>query len=494
MSTFMRIIKEMWARATLGQRVLLISVSLVFLGISAMLVHWATRPDMVVLYSGLAPEEAGKIVEKIAEQDVQYELKNGGTTIYAPRGKVSSLRLAMASAGLPSTGQSGYKILDDSKLGMTPFAERVNYIRAIEGELAQSISLLDGVASSRVHIVKPETKLFRGKQKQASATVVLTTAGGYQIRGNQVAAIVHLISGAVEGLSPENVVVVDSVGKLLSGEGGSEVAQGMNSLLDIKAQTEQYLVQKVEKMLSSALGAGKFTVRVDVDIETSNLITTSEAYDPSIKVVKEETINSETTTSAVGATAKGSPGSSTSEDIQTQYALSKTVKQVTEIPGAIKKRSVAVMVDLSGQDAESGGKILATTDIEAIVRNTLGLSSTDSLSVVDAPMTGLVETPLPEIEPEGLIAGVPVLDLARKMSLGLLAVGVLVVLKLFAFPKKRKGAPELGMETQGELAGSESSSQLDVEKMRNRITNAIQENPAEVKRLFLNWVSGGKGS
>ena len=160
--------QQVWQRMGLIQRVLLLGVLLGCIGAVALLVGWARKPDMSLLYSGLTPEEASKIVEKINEEDIPHELADGGTTIKVPVDKVYSLRLMMASHGLPAGGEGGYQILDKEKIGASPFTQRVNYVRAIEGELVKTVNLLDGVIGARVHIVRPEASLFAGQKKNAS--------------------------------------------------------------------------------------------------------------------------------------------------------------------------------------------------------------------------------------------------------------------------------------------------------------------------------------
>ena len=163
--------RELWERTSLIQRVILLGIVLACVGASALLLGWARQPHLVPLYAGLDPEDAAKIVEKIRDEGVPYEVTAGGTAVSVPADQVYTLKLSLAGSGLPAGRAQGYRILDEGKIGTSPFKERVNYIRAIEGELAKTIELLDGVQRVRVHIVRPESPLFAGQQDNSSATV-----------------------------------------------------------------------------------------------------------------------------------------------------------------------------------------------------------------------------------------------------------------------------------------------------------------------------------
>jgi flagellar M-ring protein FliF len=177
-----------WQKIGLVQRVLLAAIVLATGLIGALLVYWAQKPDMRMLYQELPPTEAAKITEKIAGKEIAYELRDGGTTIYVPRESVYQLRLDLAKDGLPVAEQNGYKLFDDEKIGISPFVQNVNLKRALQDELAKSIQMIDGVAHARVHIVSPEQKLFVSDEEQTSASVVLKLRPGYRLSGVNIAA------------------------------------------------------------------------------------------------------------------------------------------------------------------------------------------------------------------------------------------------------------------------------------------------------------------
>jgi flagellar M-ring protein FliF len=273
-------IRDAWQRAGQMQRLILIVMVLACIGAAVLLSNWAGKPDLAMLYTGLSPEEAAKMVEKINESQTPYELRNGGTAIYVAQDKVYTLRLQLAGEGMPSGDQPGYRILDDEKIGTSPFTQQINYRRALEGEIARSIQLIQGVQSARLHIVKPDTQVFAKTDKLASATVFLRLKPGWRMQPSNVAAIVHLVAGSIDGLRPENVVVVDSGGNLLSGEAQQGLAKGANTLFAYKTQVEEYYARKVEDMLTAVLGPNRASVRVSAVVDSTSSTMTKEVYDP----------------------------------------------------------------------------------------------------------------------------------------------------------------------------------------------------------------------
>jgi flagellar M-ring protein FliF len=497
MSDLLENLGAAWRRTGLVQRMLLIGLVLGCAAGAAWVVHWVSRPNMAMLYSGLSAEDAAKIVEKIGDQGIEYELAGGGTTIMVPREKVYGLRLSMASEGLPTGDQAGYSILDDESFGSSPFKQQVNYKRALEGELAKSIQLIDGVQGARVHVVRPEGAVLTREARRASATVVLQLRSGRRLSTASTAAIVHLVAGGVEELSPRDVVVVDSLGTLLTSGEEDGLAKRAGTFLDYKTQVEEYLSRKAEDLLTAALGANRASVRVAATIETASTNLTMEKYDAAQRVVSREEISSSSST-PTGSEDKPTAGAAEKEEtISTDYLVPKTIEQKSEIPGRVTSLSVAAFVDLSrpesqGEDAAAAAP-LSVTDVEGILRSALGLSDSDSLKVVPASFP---RAPAPEAPEEpGLMTLPNILLIARHASLGLLAVGALLTLKMIG-RRRPKNASEQAPVLAGATTGTDNllpADSGDPEQLRTRITRALQDNPEEVKRLFLNWVEGEKG-
>ncbi|MFA6132739.1 MAG: flagellar basal-body MS-ring/collar protein FliF [Phycisphaerae bacterium] len=494
--------RDVWSRTSLVQRALLLAILMACGAVAVVLVLWARKPDMTMLYTGLAPEEAGKIVDKIRDGDTPYELRNGGTTILVPSEKVYSLRLLMAGQGMPKGDQGGYRILDEEKLGASPFTQRINYVRAVEGELAKTICMLEGVNTARVHVVKPEGNIFAGKDKEASATVVLALRSGGKLTSGNVAAIVHLISGSIEGLSPEKVVVVDSQGALLHGEGGNELAKKAGTFLDYKSQVEDYLARKAQDMLISALGPGRASVRVDATIETVSLTSTTETYDPAKKVASKEETKSSATTPPSDPNAR--TGAGNKEEVNTtEYLVSRVMEQKSELPGTVKSLTVAAFVDLSPPEADPNATTpppptLTVADVEAIIRSAIGpLATKENVKVVN---TSFYKPTVPKdlaVQEEARSKREFYLEIAGKASLGLVAIGALLALKIMGGSRKKGAAGALApaaLEGQGAaMAGVlTAEGETNPQQLRTRIMRTLQENPEEVKRLFLSWVESDR--
>lgn len=489
-------LQQVWKGMGLIQRVILLAVLLACISAVALLVGWAKQPEMALLYSDLEPDEAAKIVESVSDEGVEYELRRGGTSVYVPRRDVYSLRLKLASAGLPQGSHAGYQILDREKIGASPFAQRVNYNRAIEGELAKTIELMDGVSSARVHVVRPEAPVFAGEQRQPSATVALRLNPGRRLSSANVAAVVHMVAGSVEGLVPSKVVVVDAAGNLLTNENDSELARGANTLLDYKSQVEQYLSGKAEEMLTAVLGPNRASVRVSASINTRSVDETVESYDPEAKVLAKESI--ETTQSTPSADGEGAGGASSKEEnIISEFKVGRTVRQQREMPGKIESLSVAAFVDLSGPEPQEGeegaaataGPAISVEDAEEIIRNALGLDAEASVKVVNMPFHTPQQADMAPPEPEDGMLSL-ILEIARRSSLGILVIGALIALKMFTGKSKPATA---ALEGAGEQNYLPAEGEDDSEQLRRRITRALQDNPEEVKRLFLSWVKTEEG-
>ena len=506
MGNFLQNMREVWQRVGLLPRLVLLTVLLACIGAAALLVGWASTPNMALLYTGLDPEEASRIVEKIRDAKVLYELRAGGTAIYVPEENVYSLRLELAGAGLPAGDHRGYRLLDEEKIGTSPFTQRLNYRRALEGEIARSIQVIDGVTSARLHIVRPETSVFGDRERSSSATVVLKMKPGARLTGRNVAAIVHLVAGSVENLQPEAVVVVDSAGNLLSGNQQDGFARGLSTILDFETQHEEYLAHKVEDMLTQVLGPNRATVRVDVSLDRTSITTTSEVYDPAAKVAtKEETKSKSASGGAAAAEGAAAPSGVTKEEtISTDYNVGRTIKQETLAPGKVLSVSVAAMVDLTtpmeappaaeGAATPPAKPAVKVQDVESIIRSALGLKETDTIKVIDTPFHRplVVET---AAEDTAETDRTFYLNIAKHSSLGVLVIGALVALKICSGPRRRTGAAGVALPA-GAIAGAlPPAAGLDGDPalLRSRITEALQQNPDEVKRLFATWADGERG-
>jgi len=497
---FFQNIQAVWNNISLVQRAMLVAVVLTVGIVGTLLFQWARRPDMRMLYQQLSPEEASKITEKIGEQGIAYELRNGGTTIYAPKEHIYQLRLDMAKEGLPVGEQGGYKIFDKEKVGASPFAQEVNLKRAMQEELAKSIQMIDGVDYVRVHIVSAEKNIFASKAGETTASVVLRLRPGYTLSASNIAAITYLVAGSVDGLNSDKVTVIDSQGRLLSSETDQNGTHRAGTVQAYRESVEQSLEKKVEDMLTTVLGPGRAAVRVSAVIDMNSVSTIKETYEPK-GIVKKEDIqkNEEKDPGAESAagTAATAGKSKKDETITTEYVNPKTIEQRDVLPGKIISLSASAVVDLSPRDAnETGsnaasGKIMQLADVEKLIRNTLGLDLTDteSLTVVDARIYRPSES-LIEAEPSSWPR---YMAIVRQASLGIMAVCSLLVLRIFKGAKKKAATqtvpgqlPAAGMnQTAGFLPAGGAA---DSFALRRQISGALRKNPEQVKQVFASWI------
>lgn len=483
-----------WRKISLMQRALLVAVVVASVIVGSLLVHWARRPDMRMLYRELPPAEASNITEKISEQDIPYLLRDGGTTIYVPKKHVYQLRLDLAKEGLPVGEQSGYKLFDDERIGVSPFVQNVNLKRALQDELAKSIQMVDGVAYARVHIVNPEQALFASEQTQTTASVVLQLRPGYRLTASNIAAITHLVSGSVKGLTSENVTIIDSQGRLLSGESNPALAAGAGTVHDYKERVEQGLAKKAEDLLMAVLGPGRATVRVSAVVDMNSVSTITETYDPTAKVATSEEVTNNSETGVDGSGQKAGTGTlKQDETVKTEYQVGKTVTQQMVLPGEIRSLSVAAFVDLTVLDPNevgAGGQpalIMQVTEVEEIIRNALGLKETDALKVVNAKFRRPAE-PLIEDAPTNWPR---YLAMARQLSLGIMAICALVVLRIFSRARRQAAeayAPPLPGGGHGPLLPPPDESSAEPTMLRRQITHALKSNPEQVREMFLSWI------
>jgi|SRR5579872_1778091 len=317
------------------------------------------------LYSNaLAPEDAALVVQHLKESSVPYRLSANGAIVSVPEDRVAELRLDMAAAGLPKSGRIGFEIFDKTNLGMTDFAEHVNYRRALEGELERSVMALNEVEQARVHISFPQESVFQESREPAKASVLLRLRGSSRLPDSAIPAITHLISSAVEGLAPDAVSVLDMRGNLLSrakqvgdtssGSGASEAS------LEYRHSVEQDLTAKLNATLEPLVGAGRFRAAVSADTDLTSGEQSEEHFDPTQSVMvssqKSEDVSSPSRTAGgIPGTASNLPdpapapvtvgGGSSRKTESTNYQSSRIVKRTVLPQGGIKRLSVSVLID-----------------------------------------------------------------------------------------------------------------------------------------------------
>jgi flagellar M-ring protein FliF len=367
MKNFAQSLLDLWKQLGLNQRVSLVVAALAVVGGLIGVVLWSQRPDLQLLYAHMSEKDAAAIVSYVQSQNIPYQVTGGGTTVLVQSDKVYKLRMDLAGKGLPSGDGVGFEIFDKGQFGLSDFVQRTNYMRAVQGELARTISQLAGVRSARVMIVQPENRLLLTEQGVKSTASVFIDVGGGRLDPDQVNAIRHLVANAVQGLGPDQVAVVDNRGRTLSEDLKQDPTLGTaSSQMRFRQQTEEYYAKKVESMLSAVIGPGNAVVRVSADIEMEATTLVSEKYDPEVQVVRTQTQTEDTTNSTEARTAGGAAGVSanvpeksagtaetarpvsTSEQKRnnrtTSYEINKVVTNVTRNPGTVKSVTAAVFI------------------------------------------------------------------------------------------------------------------------------------------------------
>ncbi len=392
--------KPWWDSLNAGARLLYVGTTLALLIAAIVTMVFIFSPTYETLYVGLDAAEAGQVAEKLKEYKVGYRLENGGTTIAVPRGDIYEVRLKLASEGLPRSGSIGYEIFDKSNLGMTEFLQKVNYRRALEGEIAKSISSIRGVQSARVHIVIPESRLFKETQKDATASVVLVLGGAGGISSSQVEGIAYLVSSSVEGLSPDNITILDSAGRMLSSrKSGSELGALSTSQLELRKQVENYLEDKALSMLDPVVGSGKAVIRISARLNFEQVEKTVENFDSDNPAIRsEERITEKSSEENSNPDDRGKTIANSTENVVTNYEINRTVQHVVNSVGNIEKLWVSILVDGVYEEVGGEGGLQEQytprsredlDQIASIVKGAVGFDAqrNDVLEIASAPFT-----------------------------------------------------------------------------------------------------------
>lgn len=353
----------MFSKFSINQRmIILVALAGSVAGLIA-LALWTQQPDMQVLFTNLNSEDAASIIDKLKESKTPYDTTGGGATILVPTAQVHDLRLTLASQGIPKGGGVGYEIFDRTSIGMSEFVQKLNYRRALQGELARTIAQMPEVERARVHLAIPERRLFAAEQERPRASVVVALRNAQALSKGQVQGVVHLVASSVEGLQARDITVVDGHGHLLSSTVQDETAGLTNTQLEYQRTIEKDIEGRIQSMLERIVGLNKAEVRVSSLIDFRKVETTEERYDPNGQVVRSEQRGQEKA-NGVNGISGGVPGvqsnvppgteqeptPTSSNATQTKnetvnYEISRTVSRIVEPIGSIKQLSVAVLVD-----------------------------------------------------------------------------------------------------------------------------------------------------
>jgi len=491
---------------------------------------WVVQPNYLPLYSNLSSDDAGTIVAELKDQKIPYKITDNGKSILVPARYVYDIRLDLATQGLPKGGGVGFEIFDKTNLGVTDFTQRVNYIRALEGELTRTISSLDNVEESKVHLVVPKKELYEERQKDPTASVLLKLKGEAGLDYNQVKAIIHLVSSSVEGLKPVNVTIVDTKGSVLSDAVRDELLEegpAYSLSKQLKLTRQQIYIQKdfekdvqrrVESMLEKVLGKKRITVRVRAELNFDQVEKKDEVYEPIVGgkgVLRSQKRNLESYT-GVGVYPGGVPGTDsnipgyksvvsgnsqyTKSESTENYEITKKEKHVVEQVGGIRRMSVAVIVDnLQPQQVDS---------VRSAVIAAAGLDLTrgDNVAVENISFDRSIE------KAEQFRSQVAAREkyMTTLLSLGII-IGILIFALIFLRSTLKPKAIREKLRRQIELAAKEVREEEEVEvpleavpsaaelaeaqkraEMKRQITKIARENPKIIVQLIKRWLTEEK--
>jgi flagellar M-ring protein FliF len=415
----------------------------------------ASRPKMAVLYSGIAPAEAGQIVSQLEALGIPVSSNFDGSAIQVPAPDVARARMALAEKGLPTASGVGYELFDaDNGLGLTTFMQQMNRLRAMEGELGRTIATLSGVDSARVHLVLPEREPFARTTPTPTAAIVVRMRGGFGLDRQQARAIRHLVAAAVPNLKPADVTLLDAAGEVLLTEGDDVPGQGPSD--GLRASLETRLAKAVEDLLVPRFGRGNIRVTVAADLDMSHEVVRTERFDPEGQVPRSTQTVEERQTSSDGtgdlpttvqqnlpeAQLPGTPqpgGPATSSQSQrteetTNYEISAERREKVREAGELRRLSVAVLVNGRHEaDADGTSKYTPRSpeeldSVTALVRTAVGASQDrgDVVTVQNLEFADLLPTG-PEDGPGFFGSGWPNLLVTLVQWLVVLGIAALLI-------------------------------------------------------------------
>jgi flagellar M-ring protein FliF len=493
------------------------------------------------LFSQLDREDASTIVAKLKEMKIPYRVEADGTTVEVPESKARELRLELAGAGLPRGGGVGFESFDKMRLGATEFEQRVLYRRALEGELARTIGTLAAVESARVHLVLPERSVFVSRSEPASASIVLRLRQGRVLGPSEVAGVVHLVASAVPGLEADRVALVTTEGTMLhrprGAAGADSEAAGDEPDAHMAARTyETALEDRVRTMLERVVGPGHADVRVTADLDPSRVERLEEHFDPTRSSLRSEEQSIERASGEADDTVAGVPGAESNlpggaargssaaasasasssgapespspavrESHTRNYEIDHVTEKRTTVSGALRRLTIAVMLDGTKSDQGVVERPRAELDrLAQLVRSAAGASEVrgDMVTVESMPFArpetpDLVEPPVAPRSPTKL-------DLAKRW--GPYAAAALFALVLLVVVMRRRTPAVAPALADSQLAAGETAAShlpgvpaapqlepapvaaLDMGDLRARAHSRAGEDPATAALVLRSWL------
>lgn len=449
-------LRTFWAEQSVSRRVLFGMLVLFVVIASVAGSGLLTKEKYAVLFKELPPDEAANIVSKLKAANIPYELDPTGTEISVAQSTYAQTKITLAGEGIP-TQSKGLDIFDNNSIAVPPDVQKINYLRALQGELARSIQTVDAVQTARVHLARPEPSPFVREQKPVTASVVVKLRPGRSLSRQQVAGIVALVSRAIENLKPENVIIVDTTGRQLSDSRTPESEGIPTAQMEYRRDMENYLAAKAESILAAHLGPGRAVVKVSADIDFKRLRERSKSY------LQPGVISSERSTeekSTGGSSARGVPGtgsnarpggvqqaggvggSSNGQTNATDYLVPFTERELEDRMGGLQRLTIAALVDLAPGEGENNRTLISVTDAQDLIKQAIGYKQgRDEIKVTDVRLGIPDNTPEPPPASTLLDRTSAILALVRNGSLALAALVILTMLGMLLL-RRPKAPPE----------------------------------------------------
>ncbi len=501
-----------------------LAVSLVFFLI---LIIQSRVADHQLLYANLTETDASSVVNWLRGQRIPYHLENGGKNIWIPADKLYEARIDLAAGGLPSGGGVGFEIFDKQSFALTDYVQKVNYTRALQGELARTITSLDPVEAARVHVALPEKRLFKDQQKEATASVIVTLGQGRALDNSQVKGIVHLVASSVSGLKPENVKVIDSNGVVLKTNQTNPDEQMLSvNMLRFQRELESRLESQAQTLLDKTMGQGNAMVRVSATLNFAKVEKTQELFDAEEPVIRSEQISTQSTTSNESggipgvqsnlegnlATTQSTTPEKNSSSRTTNYEISKTIAKIVNPIGTISKLSVSVLVAHKAEQDPDSGKITLRShsdqelsDIKEMVATAIGIVADrgDKISIVSMPF---IDPPKAEQDQNTTTAQtiyqyIPLLKMAL-IPIAMLFVYLLLIRPLLKTMRTEvtehyKSVEEMqrlqyeAAKAEQQAATLEDIKNMTPEEQLLSLRKNVNKNPTQTTFIIKNWLAEG---
>lgn len=480
--------------------------------------RWATTPTLVPLAAGLPLESVSQYQDKLTQAGIVFELDETGTGIRVAAPDLARARVTLAKGGMPNQGRPGMELFDQPSWAMTDFTQRINYRRALEGELERTIGKMRGVEAAQVHLAMQETSAFRSSDRPVEASVVLKLRSGEEPGAEVVQGIAHLVAASVDGLQPERVTVVDDGGRLLSNASESGSPESLTSRqLAMQKEVEDHFRHKAEEIVEQMVGRGNSRVQVSATLNFDKVERTSLTMDPEKQVTASE---------QKAEIVPGAQGGAGSTNTATAYENSKSTETFSGAVGGLRRLTVAVLVNdrmvpvppaaktdkkADRQDVAAAPERRAVprdsaelARIDELVRGAVGFDSSrgDMVRVInatfDVPAIEPVEAPSPSItsrlhEFQRLIIA----------TLGLIfafAVALLALKAIRSSPRAEAEAAALAAATAHAQLGSGTESEPPLIQtippraiaanalVRERVVATVEEQPDVAAKLVRAWM------